>query len=159
MQQEGRFTTNPRRSARNAQNQVQQSIADESQNGHQFESPQHQQTNGHVEDHSTNGLATNGNAHADHPSATNGDTPPTSTNIIAEIDEDNYSYTSDFSNSSADSNDWDMEATEMSKPKNEDGFPDNQFPIILAMGQKISKFAENASDIPPELQQKMDVRV
>jgi hypothetical protein len=90
-------------------------------------------------------------------SVTNGATPPTSTNIIAETDEDNYSYASDFSNSSADSGDWDMETMEMNKPRDEGGFPDNQFPILVTMGQKISSFAMKVPDAPPELLRRMNV--
>ncbi|KAI6182458.1 hypothetical protein M3Y97_00382200 [Aphelenchoides bicaudatus] len=150
--QESRFATNPRRSTRNQANQ-QQPIIDESQNGHQFESTQ--QTNGHVEDRSTNGLATNGNSHVERPSVTNGATPPTSTNIIAEMDEDNYSYSSDFS-SSEETDDWEMENVEVNKSKDDSSFPDNQFPVILSMGQKISAFALKVPDAPAELIKRMD---
>lgn len=152
---ESRFTTGPRRSSRNTQQQP-TAITEDSQNGRQFESSQNQ-TNGHVEDHSTNGLsATNGNAHPDHLSTTNGATPPTSTNIIAEMDDDEYSYTSDFS-SSAES-DWEMEnATDADKSKDELGFPDDQFSVIVSMGQKISAFASKVPDVPSELLRRMDV--
>lgn len=151
---ENRFTTNPRRSARNAQQQS--SAVDETQNGQQ-----NAQANGHAADeHGTNGLsATNGNAHTDRLSATNGATPPTSTNIIAEMNDDEYSYTSDFS-SSGDS-DWDMQDTvETEKSKDDEfGFADDQFSIILSMGKEIAAFAKTIQDPPPELIRRMEVKL
>lgn len=159
---ENRFTSTPRRSARSTQQnqpvQHQSSAAvEDSQNGFQAEGSQHQ-TNGHVvEDRSTNGLATNGNA--DYLSATNGTTPPTSTNIITEIDEDNYSYSSEFSNSSAESSeDWEMDNAETNK-RDELGFPDKQILALINIGQKISVFASKIRDVPSELLQRMDVRI
>lgn len=148
--QESRFASNSRRSTRNSQ---QAGSIDDNQNGRAFGSSQ-SQTNGRAEDYSTNGLSTNGNAHFDHVSSTNGATPPTSTNIIAEMDDDEYSYSSDFS-SSGDS-DWEMDNIETDKSKDHLGFPDDKFSSIVSMGQKISKFAATIPDVPLDLIKRMD---
>lgn len=73
------------------------------------------------------------------------------------MDEDNYSYSSDFS-SSEETDDWEMENVEVNKSKEDSSFPDNQFPVILSMGQKISAFALKVPDAPAELIKRMDVR-
>ncbi|KAI6192653.1 hypothetical protein M3Y96_01249700 [Aphelenchoides besseyi] len=108
--------------------------------------------------------ATNGHAVQGHSSSSNGFTAPlvtngnatqtngTSTNIIAEVDDD---FSSELSHSSMES-DWEMD---QSAPESQDAetiLAEDQFTALISMGQRVSSFASQLKNAPPELLARMD---